>query len=117
MERRLVLWLILHIVVPAAFAVWIVYAVLESRKRRGFSPEAFEDHGLHSAELVFLITFFHVGEWSKPLVLKVPTWCRVNQVIKWDTSKPDEKYGGTRVTFLFLLVVGTLRSTTSLRDT
>lgn len=96
------------LVVPAAFAVWIVYAVLESRKRRGFSPEAFRGPWFAFGGLVFLITFFHVGEWSKPLVLKVPTWCRVNQVIKWDTSKPDEKYGGTESYVLVLVGRGNI---------
>ncbi len=96
------------LVVPAAFALWIVYAVLESRRRRGFSPTAYRAPWFAFGGLLFLITFFHVGEWAKPMVLRVPAWCRVNQVIKWNTSKPDEKYGGTESYVLVLVGRGNI---------
>ncbi|MGJ8656242.1 MAG: hypothetical protein ACSHX6_07315 [Akkermansiaceae bacterium] len=46
------------------------------------------------AGLVFLVTFFPAGEWARPVVEKIPGWCRVRQVVKWETSKLDERYGG-----------------------
>jgi hypothetical protein len=30
-----------------------------------------------------LLSFFHAGEWFKPLVLRNPNWCRVYQVVEW----------------------------------
>lgn len=37
-----------------------------------------------------LLTFFYVGEWAKPVVMRNPQWCRVNQAIEWTT--PNEGY-------------------------
>lgn len=36
-----------------------------------------------------LFMFFHGGEWAKPVVMRNPKWCRVNQVIEW--SAPHDK--------------------------
>ncbi|MGD1979381.1 MAG: hypothetical protein PVJ98_08315 [Akkermansiaceae bacterium] len=96
------------LVVPAAFVAWIVYAVIETRKRRVLFPAAFRAPWFSFGALVFLITFFHVGEWARPMVLKVPAWSRVNQVIEWNTSKPNEKYGGTHSYVLVLVGRGNI---------
>jgi len=37
-----------------------------------------------------LLTFFYVGEWAKPVVIRNPQWCRVNQVIEW--TKPNGRF-------------------------
>jgi len=86
-----------------ALAVWIVYVVVEFRKRRDLFPDAFRTPWFALGGLLFLITFFFVGEWARPVVLKVPAWCRVNQVIEWTTSKPNDKYGGTHSYVLVLV--------------
>lgn len=96
------------LVVPAAFVVWIVYAVVETRKRRLLSPTAYRAPWFSIGGLVFLVTFFYVAQWAQPLVLKVPAWCRVNQVIEWNTSKPNEKYGGTHSYVLVLVGRGNI---------
>ncbi len=96
------------LVVPAAFVVWIVYAVVETQKRKLLSPTAYCAPWFSIGGIVFLATFFHVGQWAQPLVLKVPAWCRVNQVIEWNTTKPDEKYGGTHSYVLVLVGRGNI---------
>ncbi|MCP5548763.1 MAG: hypothetical protein H7A50_15460 [Akkermansiaceae bacterium] len=96
------------LVVPAAFVVWIVYAVVETQKRRLLSPTAYRAPWFSIGGIVFLVTFFHVGQWAQPLALKVPAWCRVNQVIEWNTSKPDEKHGGTHSYVLVLVGRGNI---------
>ena len=96
------------LIVPAAFVAWIVYTVIETRKRRALFPAAFQAPWFAIGGLAFLFTFFHIGLWARPLVLKVPAWCRVNQVIEWNTSKPDEKYGGTESYVLVLVGRGNI---------
>ena len=36
-----------------------------------------------------LLTFFDVAGWAKPIVMRNPQWCRVNQVIEW--SVPNDE--------------------------
>lgn len=86
-----------------AFVLLLIYGAIEVRKRRKFTSAAYRAPWFSFAGFAFLISFFLVGEWVRPLVLQVPAWSRVNQVIRWQTSLPDEKYGGTH-SFILVLV-------------
>lgn len=89
-------------VVLAVFAVWLVCAIIEYRKRLDLSPVIFRVPWFSLGSFVFLVTFFHVGKWARPIVLQVPAWCRVSQGIEWYTSKANKKYGGTHSYILVL---------------
>jgi hypothetical protein len=80
---------------PAAFIGLAGFMCVELWKRRRLLSAPFRLPWFSFGGLLFLITFFHFGDWARPIVLRVPQWCRVNQIIRWETSKPDEKYGGT----------------------
>lgn len=91
-----------------AFVLLLIYGVIEVRKRRKFTSAAHRAPWFSFAGFVFLVSFFLVGEWVRPFVLQVPAWSRVNQVIRWETSLPDEKYGGTHSFILVLIGRGNM---------
>jgi hypothetical protein len=91
------------ILFPAVFAGWIVLFVVELVKRRHLPAGRYRLPAFSLCGICFLLMFFHVGVWLRPVVLSVPSWCRVNQKIEWSTQKPNEKYGGKNSYILMLV--------------
>lgn len=88
-------YVLFFVAFPAAFIGLAGFMCVELWKRRKLPSASFRLPWFSFGGLLFLITFFHFGEWARPIVLRIPQWCRVNQIIRWETSKSDEKYGGT----------------------
>ena len=91
------------IVFPAVFVGWAILLGVEIVKRRRLPAGRCRTPAFALCGLCFLLSFFHVGVWLRPLVLSVPRWCHVMQKIEWSTDKPHEKYGGNHSYILMLV--------------
>lgn len=91
------------ILFPAVFVGWAILLGLEIWKRRRLPVGRFRVPAFSLCGLCFILTFFHIGVWLRPIVLSVPQWCRVNQKVEWGTQKPNKKYGGTHRYILMLV--------------
>lgn len=69
---------------------WILFAGFEHH-RRGHLPAGYTLPWFSFASLIFIGTFTYFGSWMLPLVMEKPQWCRISQIARWKTSKPDTK--------------------------
>lgn len=81
------------IVFPAVFVGWAIMLGIEIIKRRRLPEGRCRIPAFAICGICFLLLFFHIGVWLRPLILRVPQWCRVLQSVEWSTDKPNDKYG------------------------
>ena len=101
---------LLIVVIIVLLVCWSIYAVIETRKRSGFSPGWHRVPWFGLVGFLFLVGFFFVVPLAKPFVLKVPAWCWATQITSWETSLPNVKYGGGQSFILVLNGKGNIAS-------
>jgi hypothetical protein len=78
---------LIALVVPASIVGLLAFLATESYLRAKYLAGIRRFPWFTPIVATALLTFFHVGEWAKPVVIGNAEWCRVNQVIKWTTPK------------------------------
>ena len=79
------------LVVPAGGVALLVFGIAEARFRGKHLAGAQQLTWFTPIVAIGLLTFFFVGEWAKPIVMRNPQWCRVYQGIEWTVSD-DESF-------------------------
>jgi len=82
-------------VLPALLLGWAILLVLELRTRRRLQARQFRVPAFSLVGLCFLLAFFHLGVWLRPLVLLIPRWCRVSQIVQRSTAPIRMRVTGT----------------------
>lgn len=82
------------VILPVTLLLWLAFLIAECVIRRNIESAAARLPWFAFVAFVFLLLFFVAGPIFRPLVLKVPAWCRVYQITEIPTTRPDNRYGG-----------------------
>jgi len=94
---------LIFVALVAPFVLLLVYALIEKKIRKRFTKDAHQTPWFSIIGLAFVVSFFFTESAARPFVLKIPDWCRVHQVVRWETSKAQEKYSGMHHYVLVLI--------------
>lgn len=76
---------LIFLVMPAFIFGLLVFLAIESYLRTKYLAGLQRFPWFTPIVATALLAFFYVGEWAKPVVMRNPQWCRVNQAIEWTT--------------------------------